>query len=68
MPVYVCYCHGVTDRVIDGEIARGASSIEELAAACGAGSECGGCWPTLEELLRDDHHHQHARELAHAPR
>ena len=64
----MCYCHAVTDREIDREIARGASSIEELVAACGAGAECGGCLPTLEELLHGDHHHQHARELVDAPR
>jgi bacterioferritin-associated ferredoxin len=58
----------VTDRVIDSEIARGARTIEELVDRCGAGAECGGCWPTLEELLHGDHHHQHARELANAPR
>ena len=28
-----------------------AVTIEELAARCGAGSECGGCWPALEALL-----------------
>jgi bacterioferritin-associated ferredoxin len=49
----------VTDRVINGEVARGAASIEELAASCGAGSRCGGCWPALEALLRSE-----ARELA----
>jgi bacterioferritin-associated ferredoxin len=41
----------VTDRVIDGEVARGATCIEDLVARCGAGAECGGCWPALEELL-----------------
>jgi bacterioferritin-associated ferredoxin len=67
--VYVCHCHGVTDREIEGEIAAGARTIEELAVRCGAGSECGGCWPALEELL---HHHSllhlSGRELADAHR
>jgi bacterioferritin-associated ferredoxin len=65
----VCHCHGVTDREIEGEVAAGARTIEDLATRCGAGSECGGCWPALEELL---HHHSllhlSGRELADAPR
>jgi len=59
----------VTDREIEGEVAAGARTIEDLAARCGAGSECGGCWPALEELL---HHHSllhlSGRELADAHR
>jgi bacterioferritin-associated ferredoxin len=61
--MYVCHCRAVSDRVITGEVARGASSIEELAAACGAGSKCGGCWSALEELLNAP-----PRELADALR
>ncbi len=64
----MCHCRAVTDRVIDREVARGATCIEDLVARCGAGAECGGCWPTLEELLHGDHHHQITRQLAHAPR
>jgi bacterioferritin-associated ferredoxin len=59
----------VTDREIEAEVAAGARTIEDLAARCGAGSECGGCWPALEELL---HHHSllhlSGRELADAHR
>jgi bacterioferritin-associated ferredoxin len=62
--VYVCHCRAVTDRTIDGEVARGASTIEELATRCGAGAECGGCWPALEELL----HKAATRELVDACR
>lgn len=69
--MYVCHCRAVTDRVIEGEVSRGATTLEELSTRCGAGAECGGCWPALEELL---HHHsllhqsQWHRELAHAHR
>jgi len=59
----------VTDRAIEDEVARGASTIAELTVRCGAGAECGGCWPALEELL---HHHSllhlSGRELADAHR
>jgi bacterioferritin-associated ferredoxin len=49
--MYVCHCRGVTDHTIEDEVARGATTIEEIATRCGAGSECGGCWPALEDLL-----------------
>ena len=62
----MCHCRAVTDRVIDGEVARGASTIEELAATCGAGSQCGGCWPALEQLL--DRERLEPRELVDAVR
>jgi bacterioferritin-associated ferredoxin len=67
--MYVCHCHGVTDREIEAEVVAGARTIDDLAARCGAGSECGGCWPALEELLQ--HHsllHLSGRELADAHR
>lgn len=65
----MCHCRGVTDRVIEDEIARGATTIADLTECCGAGAECGGCWPALEELL--EHHsllHLAHRELADAHR
>jgi bacterioferritin-associated ferredoxin len=50
-PVIVCHCHGVSDRRIRREARRGATCPEELAQRCGAGSDCGGCRPLLEDLL-----------------
>jgi bacterioferritin-associated ferredoxin len=49
--MYVCHCRGVTDHTIVDEIERGAATIDEIADRCGAGAECGGCWPVIEELL-----------------
>jgi bacterioferritin-associated ferredoxin len=67
--MYVCHCRAVTDHTIDGEVERGADTVEELAARCGAGSECGGCWPALEELIeRHARDHQLSRTLATAHR
>jgi bacterioferritin-associated ferredoxin len=62
--MYVCHCRGVTDHTIEDEIERGASTIDDLAECCGAGSECGGCWPELERLLERHGH----RELVTAHR
>ena len=54
--MYVCHCRAVTDHTICDEIERGATTIEDLAECCGAGSECGGCWPELEKLLESGGH------------
>jgi bacterioferritin-associated ferredoxin len=52
--MFVCSCKAVTDRTVAAAIASGASSIQEVADRCGAGSRCGGCWPELQRLL-DEH-------------
>ena len=49
----VCLCHGVNERRIRREIDHGASTIDEIAARCHAGSCCQGCHPTLDELLAE---------------
>ena len=48
----VCICHGVSERRIRQEIARGASSIDEL-RRCGIGDQCGSCHPVLQFLLAE---------------
>ena len=53
--MYICACRAVTDRTIRAAIAAGATTIEEIAARCSAGSQCGGCWPALRELLAEAH-------------
>jgi bacterioferritin-associated ferredoxin len=50
--VYVCLCQAVSDRKVRKAIARGASTVEEVGRACGAGTGCGGCHPEIEALLR----------------
>ena len=49
----VCLCHGVNERRVRREIEHGASTIEEVALACKAGSCCYGCHPVIEELLAE---------------
>ena len=49
----VCLCHGVNERRIRKEIEHGASTVEEVAAACRAGSCCLSCHPTIDELLAE---------------
>jgi bacterioferritin-associated ferredoxin len=31
----------------------GATSVDDLASMCTAGSRCGGCWPELQRLLAE---------------
>ena len=50
----VCLCRGVTDRVIRAAIREGAATEEHVAEMCGAGSRCGGCQPTIAELIADE--------------
>jgi bacterioferritin-associated ferredoxin len=56
--VLVCHCHRVCDRTVRECIRDGASSVDEVGRACGAGTGCGGCQPTIAGLLaepgRDD--------------
>ena len=49
--MFICSCRAVSDGTIRAAIAAGARSIEDVAARCGAGARCGGCWPALAELL-----------------
>jgi bacterioferritin-associated ferredoxin len=52
--MFVCSCQAVTDRTVRAAIASGATTIEQVADRCAAGSRCGGCWPELQRLL-DEH-------------
>jgi bacterioferritin-associated ferredoxin len=52
--MFVCSCRAVTDRTIRAAIASGARTVDDVAARCGAGARCGGCWPALAQLL-DEH-------------
>jgi bacterioferritin-associated ferredoxin len=49
--VYVCHCEVVSDHSIRTAISAGARDVDDVAALCGAGGNCAGCHPTIEELL-----------------
>ena len=50
----ICHCLGVNERRIVKAVHRGASSVWDVEADCGAGGGCGGCVRAIEELL-DEH-------------
>jgi bacterioferritin-associated ferredoxin len=49
--VLICHCKAVNEATIRCTILAGAREPADVARACGAGSECGGCMPALLELL-----------------
>ena len=49
--MYVCLCVGVTNRAVADAVAAGASTSKQVAAACGAGSECGRCRRTVRAII-----------------
>lgn len=49
--MYVCLCVGATSQTVCEAVARGASTSKEIAAACGAGTDCGRCRHTLRAII-----------------
>ena len=49
--MYVCLCVGATNQTVSEVVAQGASTSKEVAAACGAGGDCGRCRRTLRAII-----------------
>lgn len=49
----VCHCHVVSDSDIRTAIDDGVQEVCALASVCGAASDCGGCLPTVRQLLAE---------------
>jgi len=49
--MFVCICAAVPDTEIRSCVADGASTVEEVGDACGAGTGCGSCHDRLEAFL-----------------
>lgn len=47
----VCHCHAVSDREVVAAAESGARDLDEVAAACKAGSDCHGCHDRIASLL-----------------
>ncbi len=62
----VCLCKGVSCGTIRRTIDDGASDVEAVGRACGAGTDCGSCKGEIEELLQDQTHPR-ARRLSVLP-
>ncbi|HDZ37581.1 MAG TPA: bacterioferritin-associated ferredoxin [Marinobacter sp.] len=51
--MYVCLCHGVTDRDIREAAENGVSSMRQLGKELGVGTQCGRCACTARNILRE---------------
>lgn len=51
--MYVCLCHGVTERTIRDARERGIRCVEQLGAETGCGTSCGCCISMAADLLGD---------------
>jgi bacterioferritin-associated ferredoxin len=51
--MYACLCTAVTKTAVVDAIDAGAASIDEIGEVTEAGTVCGGCHDTLDELLVD---------------
>jgi bacterioferritin-associated ferredoxin len=49
--VYVCLCMAITDRDARAAIDAGAATVGGILRSCGSGRACGGCSPTIQELI-----------------
>lgn len=49
----VCSCRRVSDSKIRQTIEAGATTLEQVGAACGAGTGCGACHESICEMLEE---------------
>lgn len=49
--MYVCICHGITDREISARIAAGARDVDSIRADLGCGATCGSCLDEVQNML-----------------
>jgi assimilatory nitrate reductase catalytic subunit len=49
--MFVCLCHGVTERDVQEAIDAGASTVEEIGYCTRAGTRCGTCVPVIADMV-----------------
>ncbi|HZB89971.1 MAG TPA: (2Fe-2S)-binding protein [Stellaceae bacterium] len=53
--MYICLCHGFTDRQVRCLAATAEGSIARVYGALGVRPQCGKCVPFVREILRGGH-------------
>jgi bacterioferritin-associated ferredoxin len=48
----VCLCRRVSDATIRATIDGGAQTVSEVGDACGAGTGCGACRDSIDDMIR----------------
>jgi len=51
--MYICLCHGITDRQIRRAVEQGACSLGEVQMQLPVGGCCGRCEPAARELIQE---------------
>ncbi|MCC2596271.1 (2Fe-2S)-binding protein [Pusillimonas sp. MFBS29] len=49
--MFICVCNAITERQVQGAVARGASTLADLQGELGVASCCGCCAETATEYL-----------------
>jgi bacterioferritin-associated ferredoxin len=63
LAVIVCHCRRVSDRHIRQAVRQGACTLGDVARACQAGGNCGGCAPAIDAILRSERGPEAARSV-----
>lgn len=51
--MYVCICHGVTDKKIAQAVDDGATTMKQLSEQLSVGRQCGKCIRCTKKILND---------------
>ena len=54
--MYVCVCHGITERQIRRAVEQGASTLGDVQMKLPVGGCCGRCEDCAREVIRDCQH------------
>ncbi|MFI2841791.1 MULTISPECIES: (2Fe-2S)-binding protein [Mycolicibacterium] len=49
--MFVCLCQGITSHQVIEAVEAGARTANQVAAACGAGADCGRCRRTVRAII-----------------
>jgi len=63
--MYVCICKAVTDHEIREAAETGVDNLDKLAEALGAGTGCGCCRETAQQIIEQHSHHARGELLYH---
>ena len=54
--MYVCVCHGVTEKQIKRAVSAGASNVADLGRELGVATCCGTCQCSAEQVIEESRH------------
>ncbi|MCM2681106.1 (2Fe-2S)-binding protein [Echinimonas agarilytica] len=52
--MYVCHCHGITDKAIRQAVADGASTMADIKRDTLASTQCGSCAMQVAAIVREE--------------